>query len=262
MPVAPGIRLDYFEDVSEERDSTPEQKTGSDFEESSIDRLLSLYRPLVQIPSSYHAIPTKGVYAESVMGACNSCEKIDNNRNWKYWQHPLPDEPTSIEPLSLASRATNDVQPTPPMAQPTINQVVNSLPQAPEPTGLSKVVEAVVKSPGFADAMGLAGTQQNARDALAQTFATTTKFGQEAAEITKQMNQLAADAIMAYFTGGTSMIGGAQKAKESIGKDASAGRITTDQAQRSIAKVNDALADSVGVSPFSSVLEHPEVAAA
>jgi hypothetical protein len=58
------------------------------------------------------------------------------------------------------------------------------------------------------------------------------------------------------------MLGGAQKAKESIGKDAAAGRITPDQAQRSIAKVNDAMADSLGVSQFRSVLEHPEVAAA
>jgi hypothetical protein len=263
LAVAPGIRLDYFEDVSEDAETSEGQHGASDAEQSTDDRLLALYRPLVQIPSSHHAIPTKGVYAESVMGVCNSCEKIDNHRNWQYWQHPLPDEPTSIEPLSLASRATNDVQPTPPMAQPIINQVSNSVPQAPEPTGLSKVLDAVTKSPGFADAMGLAGTQQNARDALAQSYSTTTKFGELAADISKQMNQLAADAVMAYFTGGTSMIGGAaQKAKESIGKDAAAGRITTDQAQRSMAKVNDAVADSLGVSPFRSVLEHPEVAAA
>ena len=71
MPVAPGIRLDYFEDVSEEHEASAGQNAGSDSNESSADRLLSLYRPLVQIPSTYHAIPTKGVYAESVMGACN-----------------------------------------------------------------------------------------------------------------------------------------------------------------------------------------------
>ena len=118
-----------------------------------------------------------------------------------------------------------------------------------------------MKSPGFADAMGLAGTQQNARDALDQSFATTTKFGESAAEITKQLNELAAQAVMTYLTG-VPMLGGAQKAKESIGKDAAAGRITADQAQRSIAKVNDAMADSLGVGQFRSVLEHPEVAAA
>jgi len=261
MPVAPGIRLDYFEDVSESADNEDEKAGRGISEESAADRLFSLYRPLVQVPSTYHAIPTRGVYAESVMGACNSCEKIDNSRNWQYWQHPLPDDPTSIEPLSLASRASNDVQPPPPMAPPAINQVVNSLPQAPEPTGLSKVLETIVKSPGFADAMGLTGTQQNARDALDQSYATTTKFGESAAEITKQMNELAAQAVMTYLTG-VPMLGGAQKAKESIGKDAAAGRITPDQAQRSIAKVNDAMADSLGVSQFRSVLEHPEVAAA
>lgn len=147
------------------------------------------------------------------------------------------------------------------MAPQSVTQVVTSVPQAPDPTGLSKVLDAVTKSPGFADAMGLPGTQQNARDALAQSYSTTTKFGELAADITKQMNELAAQAVMTYLTG-VPMLGGAQKAKESISKDAAAGRVTTDQAQRSIAKVNDAIADSVGVSKFRSVLDHPEVAAA
>jgi hypothetical protein len=266
MPVAPGIRLDYYDEVVEEADEAAAVDLArKEANESDADRLLTLYRPLIQIPSTSHAIPTKGVYAESVMGSCNSCEKMDDKRNWRYWEHPLPDEPTKIEPLSLASRALKEDQEAPKLAQPIINQVATSIPQAPDPTGLGKVIEAMTKNPGFPDMAGLAGTQQNARDALAQTFATTTKFGESAAEITKQLNELVAKAIMAYFTDGASLLtdtGSAAKVKDSIGKDADAGRVTPEQAQNSFAKVNDALADSLAPTRIQSVLQHPQVAAA
>lgn len=266
MPVAPGIRLDYYDEVVEAADEEEAKDLRpKEARESTEDRLLSLYRPLIQIPSTSHAIPTKGVFAESVMGNCNSCERMDDRRNWKYWEHPLPDEPTAIQPISLESRARKEDPQTPTLPTPIINQVANTLPAAPDPTGLGKIIEAITKNPGFADAMGLTGTQQNARDALSQSYSTTTKFGELAADITKQLNELASKAVMAYLTGGASALtdlGGASSIKSAIGKDAAAGRVTPEQAQRSIAKVNDALADALSPAKSQSVLEHPEVAAA
>ena len=107
MPVAPGIRLDYYTDVdAPAKDSDEIDKLRGkigDRNNDPQDALLTAYKPFVAAPSIRVSIPTKGVYAESVMGKCNSCEKMDDSRNWRYWEHPLPDQPTAIEPISTAS---------------------------------------------------------------------------------------------------------------------------------------------------------------
>ena len=51
------------------------------------------------------SLPTKGVYAESVMGKCNSCEEKDESRFWRWEESPIPDSPnTQILPLDTGTR--------------------------------------------------------------------------------------------------------------------------------------------------------------
>jgi hypothetical protein len=150
----PGIRLDYLNDLeTKDKDAS-----------AGTDELLEAYRPLIPDPAVRISVPTKGVFAESVMGRCNACEKIDNSRNWKYWEHPLPDEPTAIEPISTASRNQPvTIRTRAPMTAPIINQVHTTMQSAPDPSGLGKMLEVLGNPNTFRDMAGLAGTQQNAR---------------------------------------------------------------------------------------------------
>jgi hypothetical protein len=52
-------------------------------------------------------LPTPGVFAESQLGQCSSCEKIDNTRFWDWQQSPCPDEAPDITADMLASRYQN-----------------------------------------------------------------------------------------------------------------------------------------------------------
>ena len=248
VPVAPGIRLDYF-DESAAADAAPHDKDE--------DWLLARYRPLIPNPSTRIAVPTRGVFAESVMGSCNGCEKIDNSRNWQYWEHPLPDEPTAIDPLSLGTRAKD-----PPTAQPPtmpastiINQVTGTVPSAPDPIGLASAIAAITNGGSFRDMTGLAGTQQNSRDALTQSYATTTRFGELGAELSKKQIDAAVDAmkmVVSAYTGvPLPMSGGGsdsdgQNVGKSIAEAASKGQITQQRAQELTADHLGAMVKKVG----------------
>lgn len=260
MPVAPGVRLDYFDEVS---------SGGADLNDKDEDWLLARYRPLIPNPSSRIAVPTRGVFAESVMGKCNGCEKVDNSRNWQYWEHLLPDEPTAIEPVSLASRAKDApvVQPPPMPGATVINQVAGGIPQAPDPVGLSAAIAAITNGGAFRDMAGLAGTQQNSRDALTQSYATTAKFGELGAELSKkQIDTLnnAMKMIASIYTGvpipmGSTSDSGSESVAKSIAMAAAKGHITTQQAQDLTADLHRKMVDRVGGSEEQSLPNVPEV---
>lgn len=261
MPVAPGIRLDYFDESAADAGGAPHDKDE--------DWLLARYRPLIPNPATHIAVPTRGVFAESVMGSCNGCEKIDNSRNWQYWQHPLPDEPTAIESVSLESRAkdTPVVQPASMPGATVINQVASSIPQAPDPIGLASAIAAITNGAAFRDVTGLAGTQQNARDALTQSYAATTKFGELGAELSKKQIDAAIDAMKMVVTAYTGMpISGKSDSGndgESVGKSiaqaAQKGHITTHQAQGLTADLHRKMIERLGTSDGASLPNVPEV---
>jgi hypothetical protein len=50
-------------------------------------------------------LPTPGVFAESQLGSCSACEKVDNTRFWRWERSPCPDEAPDIDASILASRA-------------------------------------------------------------------------------------------------------------------------------------------------------------
>ncbi len=169
MPVARGFHLD----------PTFNQDT-----EQPVD-LLEHYEPNTPIEPSRVAIPTRGVYAEAVMGACNSCEVIDETRFWRWTEAPIPDSPTQLLPVSTESRRATpaDVTPTE-LPNPII--AMQNAPAAPDPTGLTAAFQLLGQSGAFKDITGLEGTQKNAAAALQQAFSTATTFGTKAADLALQ----------------------------------------------------------------------------
>jgi len=52
-------------------------------------------------------LPTPGVFAESQLGSCSACEKIDQTRFWDWQKSPCPEEAPAIDSAMLASRYQN-----------------------------------------------------------------------------------------------------------------------------------------------------------
>lgn len=152
LPVVPGMKLD------------PVYKQEQEKSENQVS-LLDAYMPEEPTPPLLVAVPTRGVYAESVMGSCNSCEKKDETRFWRWEESPLPDQPSPIGMLNTDSRGT----PAPDLtakdfAAPIIN--LQNAPAAPDPTGLAAMLGLIGKGDSFRDLTGLNQNQLNAAAAL------------------------------------------------------------------------------------------------
>ena len=100
------------------------------------------------------SVPTRGVFAESVMGSCNSCEEKDDTRFWRFEESPCPDTPASIQPLSTESRRAEPGDLTAKdFPTPMIN--LQNVPAAPDPTGLAATLKLMGKPGIFKDITGL-----------------------------------------------------------------------------------------------------------
>jgi competence ComEA-like helix-hairpin-helix protein len=199
LPVARGFHLDPTFDQDAE---------------NPID-LLEHYEPNTPIEPSRVALPTRGVYAEAVMGACNSCEEKDETRFWRWEESPIPDGPTAINPVSTDTRRAEPPDltakdfPAPIIA-------MQAAPAAPDPTGLGAALALLGQSGLFKDITGLEGTQRNAAAALQGALDTATTFGTKAADLALQ-GKMSKDI---------------DKAMKTIGEAKDKGLITPDQAQK------------------------------
>jgi len=170
LPVTPGIHLDPT--------LVPDPETGE------LVDLVHAYAPDPPDPIRI-SVPTRGVYAEAVMGACNSCEVIDDTRFWRWEESPDPDNPTPIAPLSLDSRAAPEPSVTPtPLPAPIVN--IQASAQLPDPLGLRQALQILGRSDIFRDPTGLAGTQRNALAAFKGVMDATKAFGGTAAKLAQQ----------------------------------------------------------------------------
>lgn len=136
------------------------------------------------------SIPTKGIYAEAVMGKCNSCEEKDESRFWRWEESPIPDSPnTQILPLNTDTRRAD---PGNLQAKDFPNPVVNiqNAPNLPDPSGLQKALDLIGNSQVFRDATGLNQSQLNALAAYQKTLDTAQSFGKEAAELAKAATKI------------------------------------------------------------------------
>lgn len=146
LPVAPGFRLEQGQLGNTE--------------------LLQLYAPITPLPPVRLSLPTRGVFAEAVMGECNACEKIDDTRFWRWEESPIPGEAPVISPVSADSRATTSADLSArDFAAPMIN--LQNAPSAPDPTGLGAALSVIGAANLFRDVTGLEGNQTNAAAALA-----------------------------------------------------------------------------------------------
>ena len=165
LQVAPGNRLD------------PEFKLAEGV------TLLEHYDPQSPAPPSRVSLPTRGVFAEAVMGDCNACEEIDDTRFWRWEESPI-DEPPALDAAALASRRSESNFGTP-TAFPTPLVSIQNAPQAPETAGIKAALDTLAQQ-SFADITGLAGTQANAAAAFAKAMDTALAFGKEASALAQQ----------------------------------------------------------------------------
>lgn len=168
MPVAPGVSIDPRFRGQEDREA-----------------LKRLYDPPDRLPAMRFTAPTKGVFAEAVLGHCNSCERKDETRFWRWEESPIPDEATSIAEVDAGSRNQANVSTKATEFPQPIVQVQNA-PAAPDPTGLAGAIAAM--SQPFGDMTGLSATQANAAKALEMTLGASQTAALKASELlTKKM---------------------------------------------------------------------------
>ncbi len=168
MPVIDGLRLDP---------TVPSDAAGEPID------LLNLYT-CEPTPPLWISLPTPGVYAEAVMGACNSCEMKDDRRFWRWEESPVPDSPTAIDAVSLDSRRAEPgaMQPSA-IAPPIVN--IQNVPAAPDPVGVSAALGTLSQLGGFRDATGLNQNQINAAQALGGALDSAETYAQMATDLVK-----------------------------------------------------------------------------
>lgn len=167
LPVAPGYHLDPT------------------FKESDRATLFDAYRPNTPIPPVRVSVPTRGVFAEAVMGACNCCEVPDENRFWRWDEAPSPDDPPRIQDVSTASRANPEPTLTP-TDFPTPLVKVQNAPDLPAPTALAAALKLIGTPNLFKDITGLDLNQKNAAAAFQSALDTAQFFGGRAADLAQQ----------------------------------------------------------------------------
>ncbi len=207
MPVAPGHKLDpgyEFRPLLDEH-GEPEVDAEGNVLYEPVD-LLDHYRPLTPPPPYRVSVPTRGVFGEAVMGACNSCEKKDETRFWRWEESPNPDEPTPINPITTGTPQWHEQTGLTPTPFPTPMVNIQNAPAAPEPGAtLGGVFDLLGKSGVFKDVTGLDQNQKNALQALTTNVEAAKHYADKATELAK---------LAANQRGGDSTIESIKKAEQ------------------------------------------------
>ena len=169
LPVAPGQRLNP-------------SVIATDAEGNPIDVRNAYATP--PSPQLRISVPTRGVYAEAIAGSCNSCEKFDDTRYWRWSTEGLL-APPEIQPVDTSSRGrpAPDLTPTP---LPTPLVSIQNAPDVPDPFGLGAAFGLLAKPDLFRDITGLEGTQKNAIGAFEAALGAASAVGGEAAKLARQ----------------------------------------------------------------------------
>jgi hypothetical protein len=198
MPVARGFHLD----------PTYKQEAGN-----AVD-LLEHYAPASPIPPMRISLPTRGVFAEAVMGSCNSCEEKDETRFWRFEESPDPDNPTPLQPVSTESRRAEppNLEPTP-LPPPVVS--IQQPPSAPDPTGLAAALQLLSRGDLFRDITGVEGTQRNALAAMQSAMESARYYAGEASKLAQSAQQTQ----------------GIDKTMQTIDRAQTSGALTADEAK-------------------------------
>ncbi len=192
MPVAPGFKLDPTYQPEQEVDENGRPR----FDEQGRPlfkpvQLLDHYEPLTPVPPFRVSVPTRGVFAEAVMGACNSCERKEEERYWRWEESPLPDQPTPISPIGTTPpQRTNPGELTPtPFPTPIVN--IQNAPGAPEPGAtLAGALGLLGKSDLFPNITGLDQNQKNALQAMLSNQESAKHYADKASELAVQASAI------------------------------------------------------------------------
>ncbi len=185
FPVAPGYKVSNSY-IMEKNTKAAEQVT-----------LFDHYKPITPIEPYRISVPSKGVFAEAVQGACNACEKIETDRLQDWNRFPNVDEPTTILPITTPTPGVTDWKAAfKDFATPIVN--IQNAPGAPSPgAGLSGLSELLGKSGVFKDITGLDANQQNVLKTYLSNQENTKAFAEMAKEMAMQShNTQNADKIM------------------------------------------------------------------
>lgn len=169
MPAVPGIRLDT-------RLAPDNVRRQADL----MDAYATTPAPALRV-----SLPTRGVFAEAVMGHCNSCEVKDDSLFWRWDESPIPDEPPTLMPLSTDSRKVDDGELKPTATPPAIVNY-QQFPVFPDPMGLSTALQILQKADLFKDITGLDQTQRNALSSFEKALGVAKAFGGKAAAMALQ----------------------------------------------------------------------------
>ena len=174
FPVAPGYRVNNSF-IQVKSDDNEQQVT-----------LFDHYKPLTPIEPYRISVPSKGVFAEAVQGACNACEKIETERLQDWSKYPSGDEPTAISPVNVPSPTVTDWRAAyKDFAAPIVN--VQNAPAAPAPGGgLQTINDLLGKSGVFKDITGLDETQQMALKTYLSNQDNAKAFAEMAKELAMQ----------------------------------------------------------------------------
>jgi hypothetical protein len=104
------------------------------------------------------SLPARGVFAETQLSKCSSCEKRDVTRFWDWTESPCPEEAPAVEDIAPGPRGTT---PTPqPGALPSPVVQITQPPAAPDPIGMAAALTLLGKGDTFRDMSGGAELQQ------------------------------------------------------------------------------------------------------
>ena len=127
------------------------------------------------------SLPTDGLYAQTIMDECLALEEHYGSLDWAL--NDKDPELGFIDPSLLTSRRADQTSATAPTALPSTIINLQNAPDAPAPSGLQGVLNAVTNPNSFRDFAGLAATQANALAALNTAAGLATNFGNQAAAL-------------------------------------------------------------------------------
>jgi len=151
-------------------------------EADASDGLLRRYEPLAPVEPYRLSVPTRGVYAEAVMGECDACEDVKENSS-QDWTRFGVDEPTAIAPVATPTPQRTDWKAIwAQFASPLVGiQTARDLP-APG-AGLAGLGEALTEAGAFRDVTGLSGNQDN----VIKTYLSNQENAKAFAEMAKSL---------------------------------------------------------------------------
>jgi hypothetical protein len=114
------------------------------------------------------ALPTGGVFAESVPGRSNCAEKLDLTRFWNWQDSPPPVQAPDIAAIQAGQHTVQPADRPGGLDQPVLN-IVNP-PALPDPTGLGAAMAAALQPSLFRDMSGLAATAALAQAGMQGTL--------------------------------------------------------------------------------------------